>query len=336
MDTKRHVPSVSIVIPYFQREPGILHGTVQAIIAHTAHTDYEIIVVDDGSPLPAREDLADMLKETDRLRIIEQANAGPGAARNNGLDNVSASTAYVALVDSDDRWVADLVDAGLAAMNAGYDLFFANSKRTGMDDTRFEWQAAAKLNLTPDGHELVDQAREVYAFNGDFFDYVVRRSSIISTSTMMYRFDKARELRFNTALFNGQDRLFKLHLAKAITRVAFSPKVYAHEGRGVNIFDSAGWGSPKSIRFLSSYIDLAKTILREVPLNRDQTRHVQSQLRTSRYNFTASLLHLLRHRQSVDKAMVIRTLRSDPATLLSLVPNMARAVLGKARGAIRS
>jgi succinoglycan biosynthesis protein ExoW len=50
----------SVVIPYYQEEPGILRGAVTLAIAQKGTPDLEIIVVDDGSPAPARDDLKDL------------------------------------------------------------------------------------------------------------------------------------------------------------------------------------------------------------------------------------------------------------------------------------
>jgi cellulose synthase/poly-beta-1,6-N-acetylglucosamine synthase-like glycosyltransferase len=73
----------SVVIPYYQEEPGILRGAVMSAIAQEGVSDLEIIVVDDGSPAPARDDLGDLsIPAHITLKLIEQSNRGPGAARN--------------------------------------------------------------------------------------------------------------------------------------------------------------------------------------------------------------------------------------------------------------
>jgi hypothetical protein len=69
------------------------------------YTDYEIIVVDDGStddgPAIARQ----YLREHDTLTV--QENAGPGAARNRGIE--AARGEYVAFLDADDEWVPEFL-----------------------------------------------------------------------------------------------------------------------------------------------------------------------------------------------------------------------------------
>ena len=67
-------------------------------------TDYEVIVVNDGSP----DDTAEVLRplaEAGRIRYIEQANAGQSQARNRGIQEARGE--YIALLDDDDLWLPD-------------------------------------------------------------------------------------------------------------------------------------------------------------------------------------------------------------------------------------
>jgi succinoglycan biosynthesis protein ExoW len=266
------------------------------------------------------------------VELVRQDNAGPGAARNRGLESAAAWKAdLVAFVDSDDQWAEGFLGRAMPVFAEGFDLFFGNSRRYGMEETRFEWSNAAGYSLHPGAHAPLDAARGLYEFTGDFFDFVVFRSNIIGPSTLIYRFSKYPGLRFEPRLFNGQDRLFKLRLSKEARRVAFCTDVCAREGRGVNIFDSAGWGSEKSLRLIGSYVHLSRLVLRDIPLSERQAAHVKGQLRESRLAFATSLVHLLRVGAAVDWRLVGRMVRSDPAGALLFLPNVGGAVLGKLR-----
>jgi GT2 family glycosyltransferase len=92
-----HMPLFSIVIPTFNRV-ALLSTTLQSIFAQR-FTDYEIIVVDDGST----DGTMDFLRSLgQRLKSFRQPNQGPGAARNLGARH--ARGAYLAFLDSDDLW----------------------------------------------------------------------------------------------------------------------------------------------------------------------------------------------------------------------------------------
>jgi glycosyltransferase involved in cell wall biosynthesis len=106
------LPTVSVVIPLYQTERYIAE-TLQSVLAQT-FTDYEVIVVDDGStdrgPGIARA-VADP-----RVRVITQINRGLAGARNTGIRN--ARGRYIALLDADDLWEADKLARHVAVLDA--------------------------------------------------------------------------------------------------------------------------------------------------------------------------------------------------------------------------
>jgi len=89
---------LSVVVPFYN--VGEYIGACLDSIARQTWTDFEAILVDDGSP----DDSAVIAKEfcihDDRFRIVQQDNAGLGPARNTGADHAVGE--YVAFVDSDD------------------------------------------------------------------------------------------------------------------------------------------------------------------------------------------------------------------------------------------
>jgi len=87
----------SVIIPTFNRAI-LLREALDSVFAQT-FTDYEVIVVDDGSE---DETSAMVANYGDCIRFFRQENRGPGAARNLGIQN--ATGAYVAFLDSDDVW----------------------------------------------------------------------------------------------------------------------------------------------------------------------------------------------------------------------------------------
>lgn len=319
---------VAVVIPYYQRTQGLLAGCVKSILAQEGPFELQVVIVDDGSPLPAEEDLRVVGCMDPRVRIIRQPNAGAGAARNKALDSVSPDADYVALMDSDDQWVDAYLATAVEALNKGCDLFFSDSRRFSKEATRFNWEDDPRLNLRAEDHVLIDADKVLYQYRGDFFDYAVRRSSIMSSSAMIYRRSVAPDLRFNEQLRNGQDRLFKLHLSRLVGRVAFSPRVLCIEGEGVNIFDSASWGTPQALLLSSSYIDLAKAVCAEVPLSELQRQYVEGQLQAARQSFVANVFNLMKRRVRFDWGLVARTLRKDPATIFTIFTLIRNVALG--------
>jgi len=311
---------VTVIIPFFQKEKGLLDKCVRSILEQKNYKNFHIIVIDDGSPVSAEEELKNISKDNTNLTILIQKNSGPGAARNKGLENLPENTEYVAFLDSDDQWENTFLSVAVSAMNEGCDMFFSNTYRAGFNETRFEWHSEDGLDLISSQHNSINSEKNIFKFKGDMFDYALVRSNIISTSSLVYRFSICPDMQFNVILFNGQDRLFKLSLCQQINNVSFSSSVLVKEGRGVNIFDSASWGTAKSLVLTSNYIKLSKTILKELKLNERQKTIVYQQLNDARYSFIASLLHLIKNRIKVDVKIIINILKADPGFLLQIIP----------------
>ncbi len=91
------MPLFSVVIPSFNRVT-LLATTLKSVFAQR-FTDFEIIVVDDGST-DATMDYLQSLKR--RVEVFGQPNQGPGAARNCGARHATGT--YLAFLDSDDLW----------------------------------------------------------------------------------------------------------------------------------------------------------------------------------------------------------------------------------------
>ena len=95
--------TISIIVPVYKTER-FLNACIASILAQT-FTDFELILVDDGSPdkCPALCDAA--AAKDSRIRVIHQKNRGLSGARNAGLD--AAEGEWIAFVDSDDTITPD-------------------------------------------------------------------------------------------------------------------------------------------------------------------------------------------------------------------------------------
>ena len=78
---------VSVIIPVYNVEP-YLKQCMDSVVGQTLK-DIEIICVDDGSTDGSLDILREYAAEDNRIQIIEQKNAGAGAARNNGMRHAS-------------------------------------------------------------------------------------------------------------------------------------------------------------------------------------------------------------------------------------------------------
>jgi glycosyltransferase involved in cell wall biosynthesis len=105
----------SVVIPLYNKAH-IIVRTLASVLSQT-YTEFEIIIVNDGSTDNSLTVINQFTLNDPRIRIIEQSNQGVSAARNNGV--ASARYNYIAFLDGDDEWLPGY----LAKMKEAIELF---------------------------------------------------------------------------------------------------------------------------------------------------------------------------------------------------------------------
>ena len=100
---------VSIVTPCYVRsgaEADLLHETLRTVAAQTC-SDYELIVVDDGSPF----DIGELVSAQPRAKMLRRRNGGSAQARNTGIG--VATGEYLVFLDADDHLLPQAIETGL-------------------------------------------------------------------------------------------------------------------------------------------------------------------------------------------------------------------------------
>ena len=82
-------------------------ATALTSVLGQSEADFEVILVDDGSPDDTVAIALHAAGGDSRVRVLRQTNAGPAAARNNGV--AAGSGRLIAFLDADDRWATDLL-----------------------------------------------------------------------------------------------------------------------------------------------------------------------------------------------------------------------------------
>ena len=135
MENAEKMPELSIIVPIYKVEK-YLDECIQSILGQT-FTDFELILVDDGSP-DACPQMCDAIAEQDsRVRVIHQKNGGLSAARNTGIE--AARGNWLGFVDSDDFVAPDFYEKLYnAAVNAGADCAVCSVQLTHEDGSRMD------------------------------------------------------------------------------------------------------------------------------------------------------------------------------------------------------
>lgn len=121
-------PLVSIIMPCYitsAKQAELLDETLRTVGEQT-YQDYEVIVVDDGSPL----DVAAITARHGKIVNLRQANAGSAVARNTGIR--ASRGEYLVFLDADDHLLPPALDAGLRCFSEHPECGFVVGRREEM------------------------------------------------------------------------------------------------------------------------------------------------------------------------------------------------------------
>lgn len=119
------MPKVSVVIPVYNRA-GFLPETIQSIVSQS-FSDFEVIVVDDGSTDNTRDSVSSL-----PVRYVWQENQGASIARNKGFE--LAKGTYVVFLDSDDVLLKDALAKGVRALDDHPEVGFSYGQGFRVDE----------------------------------------------------------------------------------------------------------------------------------------------------------------------------------------------------------
>lgn len=201
-------PAISVVIPAYKVAP-FIDETLESVFAQT-FTDYEVILVNDGSPDTEEFERA-IQPYIDRTIYLKQENGGASVARNAGLQ--AARGEFVAFLDGDDVWLPNYLEEQMKFMQArGCDLACADAMFFGDSRDKAPTYMIAWMDDAPEAGdftflELVDAKRSVITSG-----VVARRQPIVDVGL------------FDSELRRGQDFDLWLRLADAGNRLSFQRK----------------------------------------------------------------------------------------------------------------
>jgi len=126
------MPKISIITPCYNSEKYIAKA-IDSVIAST-FTDWEHIIIDDGSTDKSAEIILDYVKKEPRLRLIKQPNGGTCNARNNGFKACSPQSEYLMFFDHDDCIETQMLDVMVKHLDEHPHVGFVYSHEWLIDD----------------------------------------------------------------------------------------------------------------------------------------------------------------------------------------------------------
>jgi succinoglycan biosynthesis protein ExoW len=332
---------VAIIVPYFQREAGILRRCLAAIFAQKLNprVGLHVIVVDDSSPRPADEELRDIqIPERVTVVVVMRSNGGPAAARNSGLDHVSRGTDFVAFIDSDDTWRDDHIQRAVDALGTSNDLYVSD---------HVQWEGFSNLEMREFGAFVrtgqSSSLRPLAAVKGvwicpstDIIPYAVKEV-VAHTSSIVYRTSKLATCRFDEELWYGEDDLFLVDLLLFSTYTCVSAETEVSLGLGVNIFfSSISWDNENNLKRCCNQLILYKKVRRRNQISSELNETIKQIIRNHRPVLTFFIVRQFLKGKGVPLSSLVSLLQHDPQFFAMFPVNIVRAtaqwVSGKLQG----
>jgi glycosyltransferase involved in cell wall biosynthesis len=198
-------PTISIIIPAYN-VARFIRETLDAVFAQT-FTDYEAIIINDGSPDTNELDNA-IQPFQDRIVYVKQSNRGAAAARNRGLE--IARGEFVAFLDADDLWSTRYLEEQLNFLKSGgFDLVYADALIVGDSPLAGRtFMETAPSNGAVTAHSLLDATCNIITSG-----VVSRRDLILGCGG------------FDETLRNSHDFDLWVRLAKSGARLGYQRNV---------------------------------------------------------------------------------------------------------------
>ncbi|WP_419872069.1 glycosyltransferase [Candidatus Pristimantibacillus sp. PTI5] len=196
--------NVSVVLPMYNVEKYLL-SCLDSIL-NQSFKNFEVILVNDGSPDKCGEIADEYAKKDTRIKVIHKKNGGISSARNAGID---ASTGeYIVFIDSDDKISEEyLLQLYATALNDNCDAVVCGYQKVPVNQHVIP---SFKLKTIMNGKDFVLSSTNVHSNNDLCF-------------TWRYLFNlnliKQKQIRFNEKVSVGEDVIFNLEFLLESERV---------------------------------------------------------------------------------------------------------------------
>ena len=206
---------ISIIVPVYNVEK-YLYECIQSIVSQS-YTDWECILIDDGSTDNSGLLCDKWVKQDNRIKVIHQENQGVSVARNQGIDKAVGE--FITFIDSDD-WIEKDCFTTLTKhiSQKSSDLYVSGIIQNFNDGTNLTYTPTHQISFclnSENVHHFIDLNRKYLLYGPTANLY---RKSII----------QEYNIRFRTDLSHGEDLLFNYDYLEHINSITCIEKAYYH------------------------------------------------------------------------------------------------------------
>ena len=239
-------PKISVVVPVYKVEE-YLEECVQSILRQS-YEDFELILVDDGSPDSCGESCDEYAKKDARVRVIHKDNGGLSDARNFGI-NVAAGE-YISFIDSDDFVTDNYLEYLLTAAEK-YDADMVCSNHTTFPD---------KIGTA--GPDRMGNTFDVKEFSTEeaLRDFLLNRTQYTNVWAKLYRRELLESIRFPVGKLSEDEYTTYRLILKAKKVVCLPQRIYYYRLRAGSIVHSF---SEERFEVVDEVPDLLRRAVRE-------------------------------------------------------------------------
>lgn len=208
------MPLVSVIVPVYKAE-AYLHKCVDSLLAQTM-TDFEVLLIDDGSPDRSGEICDEYAAKDSRIRVFHKENGGVASARQVGLENVRGE--YTIHADPDD-WVEPtmLEELYAKAKENDADMVICDYYVDYADSVNYSKQQPTSLDYKSVQCEIFGR------LHGAVWNKLIKTSVIKKTKT-----------NFSLELSFCEDLHFNAQILKNNIKISYLGKAFYHYVQGLN------------------------------------------------------------------------------------------------------
>ncbi len=268
------MPLVRIVIPTFNRA-SLLAKALGSVLLQSC-SDFEVLVIDDGST-DNTEDLLKQLSIRDsRIRYLTQSNCGAAVARNKAIREPGQHK-YIAFLDSDDLWYPRHLEESVTTLERESEVALVFS-RVKTIDLAGHWTAEGirdrekRISSLLEYSTLLPMSNSYLLDPSKCFRAILRSEFVPHPSTVVIRRDAVSRLEwFNSSLEIVEDVEFFFHLAAKRLLFSFIDSIHAEvQYHGDNLTGSRDLSSVITLRRQRSVLQYSKMKVKLCSVSEDK------------------------------------------------------------------